>query len=137
MKGNYLYLLLAGAALWIFGNRSVSNILNQLQISFKAIRPDFPNVRFILIFNFYNPLPVSIQLNSILGTVMLNQTKIADFYNTETQEIKPGNNLIEINTAPVYSQIQNIINNIARANITTNYTLNSGPISFTSSAQLK
>lgn len=129
-------IILTVGGLFLFGKNSISNVLSKMVISFKTVRPDIPNARLILIFNFFNPLPVSIQLTSITGNVTSNGQQICEFYNLQSQDIAPGNNLISIYTTPTPTGINNLINQININKIVTNYTLNSGPISYSNSTQL-
>jgi LEA14-like dessication related protein len=89
------------------------------------------NARVILIFDFYNPLPVSIPLDSIFGNVTLNNLTILDFYNFQPQTLAPGNNSVSIYTTPTPAGINNVINQIQNTNVKINYTLNSKNLSYT------
>jgi len=127
----FLPLVVLGiGALFLFGKNSVSNLLSRLQINFKTIQPDILNARIILIFDFYNPFPASIELDSIFGNVTLNGLTILEFYNFQPQNIKPGNNPVSIYTTPTPQGINNIINQIQNGNVKINYTLNSNNLSY-------
>ena len=129
-------IVIAAGALFLFGKNSVSNVLSKMVVSFRTVRPDIVNARLILIFDFYNPLPTSISLDSIIGNVTINGKPIFDFYNNNPQLIQPGNNLIEIYTLPTPQGVNNLINQIQNARVSTSYTLVSGPISYQGKSDL-
>lgn len=129
-------LILTVGGLFLFGRNSISNVLSKMVVSFKTARPDLINARIGLIFNFYNPLPISISLDKIIGNVTINGKVISDFYNTEPQQIEPGNNLITIYTNPSPAGVNNLLNQLTVGKIVSNYTLISGPINYSDSAPL-
>lgn len=123
-------IILTVGGIYLFSRNTVSNLLSRLVIKFRRIQPDLVNSRIILIFDFYNPLPVTIPLDSIFGNVTLNNSKIVEFFNFTPQLLAPGNNQVEIYTTPTVAGITNLINQIQNTNVKINYTLNSKNLSY-------
>lgn len=123
-------IILTVGGIYLFSRNTVSNLLSRLVIKFQRIQPDLVNSRIILIFDFYNPLPIAIPLDSIFGNVTLNNSKIVEFFNFTPQLLGPGNNSIEIYTTPTVAGINNLINQIQNTNVKINYTLNSKNLSY-------
>ena len=123
-------IILTVGGIFLFSKNTVTNLLSRLQINFKSIQPDILNARIILVFDFYNPFPASIELDSIFGNVTMNNLQILEFYNFQPQKIQPGNNPVKIYTTPTPQGINNIINQLQNGNIKINYTLNSNNLSY-------
>ena len=130
MNNVWPLIILTVGGIYLFSRNTVSNLLSRLVIKFRRIQPDLINSRIILIFDFYNPLPVAIPLDSIFGNVTLNNSKIVEFFNFTPQLLAPGNNQVEIYTTPTVAGITNLINQIQNTNVKINYTLNSKNLSY-------
>jgi LEA14-like dessication related protein len=130
MNNVWPLIILTVGGIYLFSRNTVSNLLSRLVIKFRRIQPDLVNSRIILIFDFYNPLPVAIPLDSIFGNVTLNNSKIVEFFNFTPQLLAPGNNQVEIYTTPTVAGITNLINQIQNTNVKINYTLNSKNLSY-------
>ena len=133
MNNVWPLIILTVGGIYLFSRNTVSNLLSRLVIKFRRIQPDLVNSRIILIFDFYNPLPVAIPLDSIFGNVTLNNSKIVEFFNFTPQLLAPGNNQVEIYTTPTVAGITNLINQIQNTNVKINYTLNSKNLSYSDS----
>ena len=133
MNNVWPLIILTVGGIYLFSRNTVSNLLSRLVIKFQRIQPDLVNSRIILIFDFYNPLPVAIPLDSIFGNVTLNNSKIVEFFNFTPQLLAPGNNQVEIYTTPTVAGITNLINQIQNTNVKINYTLNSKNLSYSDS----
>jgi len=129
-------IVLTIGGLFLFSKNKINNLLSELTITFKGVQPDIMNLRIALIFNFYNPFPGSISLTSIFGNVTMNGKPIMDFYNVTPQEIQSGNNQVIIYTTPTPAGVNNLINQISTGNVKANYTLNSGPLTYSDAVNL-
>ena len=93
------------AALYYFIVRGKNNILNQLQIGLAGVVPDIVNFRLKLKISFFNPLPTSLTVSSMVGNVTIQDQKVAEFFNSSGFVLQPGQNIIEINAYPLLGNI--------------------------------
>lgn len=121
------------AALYYFIVKGKNNILNQLQIGLAGIVPDIVNFRLKLKVSFYNPLPTSLNVSSMLGNVTIQDQKIAEFFNSSGFVLQPGANIIEISAFPLIGNIIGSASNILKGKIQLNYTVSSGVLTYSDS----
>jgi hypothetical protein len=121
------------AALYYFIVRGKNNILSRLQIGLAGIVPDIANFRLKLKISFFNPLPTSLTISSMIGNVIIKDRKIADILNSEGFVLNPGNNIIEFNAFLGFGQIIPLASEILKSKIQLNYTISSGVITYSDS----
>lgn len=121
------------AALYYFIVRSKNNILNQLQIGLAGIVPDVGNFRLKLKISFFNPLPTTVTVSSIVGDVTVQNQKIAEFFNSSGFILQPGANIIEISAFPLIGNIISSASTILKGKIQLNYTVSSGLLTYSDS----
>jgi hypothetical protein len=121
------------AALYFLIVRGKNNILSRLQIGLAGIVPDVANFRLKLKVSFFNPLPTNLTVSSMVGNVMIQDQKIAEFFNSEGFILNPGNNIIEINAFPLIGNIISSASKILKGKIQLNYTVSSGVITYSDS----
>jgi len=121
------------AALYYFIVRGTNNILSRLQIGIVGIIPDIANFRLKLKVSFFNPLPTNLTVSSMVGNVMIQDQKIAEFFNSEGFILNPGNNIIEINAFPLIGNIISSASKILKGKIQLNYTVSSGVLTYSDS----
>lgn len=121
------------AALYYFIVKSKNNILNQLQISLAGIVPDIANFRLKLKISFFNPLPTTVTISSIVGDVTVQNQKIAEFFNSSGFTLQPGPNIIEISAFPLIGNIISSASTILKGKIQLNYTVSSGLLTYSDS----
>jgi len=107
-----------------------NNILNRLTISFSGIVPDILNLRLKLKLAINNPLPTDIPISTITGTVSIAGKPIAEFSNTSGIILVPGQNLVEISAFPLLANVVSSASSLLSGKIDLNYTLTSGPFSY-------
>ena len=69
----------------------------------------------------------------MVGNVMIQDQKIAEFFNSEGFILNPGNNIIEINAFPLIGNIISSASKILKGKIQLNYTVSSGVITYSDS----
>ena len=121
------------AALYFFIVKGKTNILSQLQIGLAGVVPDFTNFQLKLKISFFNPLPTSLTVSSMVGNVMMENKKIAEIVNSEGFVLNPGNNIIEINAFLLFGNIIPSASQILKSKIQLNYTVSSGVITYSDS----
>jgi hypothetical protein len=121
------------AALYYFIVKGKNNILNQLQIGLAGIVPDIVNFRLKLKVSFFNPLPTTLTVSSMVGNVTIQDQKIAEFFNSSGFVLQPGANIIEISAFPLIGNIISSASNILKGKIQLNYTVSSGVLTYSDS----
>jgi hypothetical protein len=110
-----------------------NNILNRLTISFSGIVPDIINLRLKLKLAINNPLPTEIPITTITGSVSVAGKPVAEFSNTSGIILVPGQNIVEISAFPLLANVVSSASSLLKGRIDVNYTLTSGPFSYTDS----
>jgi len=111
--------------------RARQNILNQLTVGLAGIVPDLLNLRLRLKIGINNPLPTEIPISTIIGSVSVNNTPVAEYANSSGFVLRPGPNIIEISAFPLLSNVVSSAKDILKGKINFNYTITSGPLSYT------
>lgn len=110
-----------------------NNILQNLTFALGSITPDFTNFRFNIAVKINNPLPTDIPVSSIVGNLSVNNTKVADYSNSSGFILKPGVNTVEISAFPLVGKFIANFSDLLKGNITFQYTVSSGVLSYTDS----
>lgn len=127
----YLILGIAGLAYLIL--KAKTNILNQLTIGLAGIVPDVLNLRLKLKLAINNPLPTEIPISTLIGNVSVSGKPIAEYANSAGFVLVPGNNIIEISAFPLLANVITSSGDILKGKVDLNYTITSGPLSFSDS----
>jgi hypothetical protein len=125
------WMLAAGLAFLIM--RAKDNILSRLSISLGGIVPDLKNLRLRIKLNIFNPLPTPIPVTSISGKISVSNSDLADYINNESFNLVPGPNIIELNAFPLFANVISSSSEILKGRINFQYTITSGPLSYSSS----
>lgn len=126
-------LILGLAAAAIFLLKAKDNILNQLTFSFAGLIPDILNLRLRLKLNINNPLPTEVPVSTLIGSVSVSDKTVAEFANSQGFVLQPGQNTIEISAFPLLANVVSASSDILKGRINLNYTITSGPLSYSSS----
>jgi len=133
MKIKALDIIWIGLAGIVFlAMKAKENILNKLSVSLSSIKPDIANLRLKINLDIYNPLPTEIPVSAITGKISVAGKDLADFMNTSGFTLKPGNNNIEINAFPQFSNVITSSKDILKGVLNFTYTITAGPLSYNS-----